>query len=76
MKWAIYNPKTNQYVHPAIYKDPLTKIEWNLIEWGSLPYLFADTYEISIYLRGIDENGNECVGLEGCVYMKCMENRP
>ena len=76
MKWAIYNPKTNSYVHPGAYKDPLTNLEWNLVEWGSLPYFFTDNYEMSRYLRGVDENGNECVQLEGCLYMRCMENRP
>jgi hypothetical protein len=76
MKWAIYNPKIMKYVHPAIYKDPLTKIEWNIIEWDSLPYFFDGIYDIEMYLRGVDENGNECVQLEGCLYMMCMEQRP
>ena len=76
MKWAIYNPKTNMYVNPSVYKDPLTSIEWNLIEWGSLPYFFADNYEMSRYLRGVYETGNEEAQLKECLYMKCMEDRP
>ena len=52
MKWAIYNPKTMKYVHPGIYKDPQSTLEWNIIEWDSLPYFFDDIYDIEMYLCG------------------------
>jgi len=77
MKWTIYNPKKNQYVHPGVYHDAkFPNMEWITIEWKDNPYFFADTYELTKYLRNVDENGNECVQLEGCMYMMCLENRP
>lgn len=76
MKWAIYDSKSNMFIHPCEYKHPTHFITFQEYDKKAEPYFFEDTHNLTEFLRRIDENGNLSSKFEEYIYMMCFENRP
>jgi len=76
MKWTIFDPETNTFIHPRMDKHPNYNITFQDYDKCFQPYYFDDTHKLTDFLRGIDENGNLSASIEGFMYMMCLEERP
>lgn len=70
MKWAIFDPKTNMFIHPIMYET------YQEYEKRTEIYYFEDTHKIIDFLRGIDENGNLSATFEKFEFMMVLDKRP